>query len=266
MTRGKPEPGFEVEYIGDLFPHQEDKAEFGFRPLDVLLVDEVDVEDRLKPVAEINRHSGEESSEERLTDEEFSEEIEEDVWLASRYVQEGFDISNSPSVPWDEESYPAIQREFSQASISLDDDFIGFLQLLDDAFSEFETDFSYILTPREKDDGLIRNRNVDDYIDTVTGRSVTAVPDIYGVNAVSLYPQSFNARLRLYSQEIVAPKNEEELRENPFDDGNLSRTVNLNYDEDPIERLEEDLEEQGFSTERSYLNPSIVPEEFRPSH
>ena len=81
--RGKPPLEFEIDYLGETFSGEEGKSSFGFRPLDVFLIDEIDSDDILEPRLIFYGDSGEE-----LVD----NMEEKDLLLASRYILEDFDI------------------------------------------------------------------------------------------------------------------------------------------------------------------------------
>lgn len=252
MVRGNSPLDFEIEHDGEVFATEQQKAEFGFRPLDVFLVDEVPGDDVLEPRVVFYGESSD----------ELIENIEDDILLASRYVREDFDIDNSVSVPWGIRDYPAVQREFSKASVNMDEDFKGFLQLLDDGFEDVDTEFVYRLESRENGN-VERSTDIEEYVENVSDRPLTAWPEIYGVNSVTLFPQSFKAVFTLYRQEVTAPRNEEAMRKHGIGGDEYWETVELNYDEDPIEALENSLEQQGFATERDYLPPSVAPSELQ---
>lgn len=252
MSRqGKPPIVFDLNHDGEVFPSRDEKEAFGFRPLDVFLVDEVS-DDILEPRVIFYGDSGE----------ELIENIQSDLLLASRYIREGFDIDNSFSIPWGAKDYPAVQREFSSASLDVSDDFRGLIQVIDDSFEDFDSEFMYKFNTRENGD-VNRFKDVEEYIDHVSSGPVTVWPDTYGVNSVEVYPQSFEAVITLYQQEVTAPRDTDELREHGIGGEENWETVQLNYDEDPIDDLEQSLERQGLGTRRDYLPQSVVPEELR---
>lgn len=250
MARRNSGLDFEIEQDGEIFPNKKQKEQFGFRPLDVFLVDEAPKDDVLEPRVVFYGESSE----------EIVENIEDDLLLASRYVLEGFDIDNSVSIPWGVKDYPAVQREFSEACISIDDDFKGFLQLIDDGFENFDKTLVYRLETR-KDGKVERSTEIDEYIDTVSEGPLDAWPDVYGLNSVRFSPESFKACFALYRQEVMVPQDEEVMRENGIGGEDYWETERLNYDEDPIDDLRESLERQGFSTETEYLPPTAAPSE-----
>ncbi|WP_414838089.1 hypothetical protein ACK3SF_01665 [Candidatus Nanosalina sp. VS9-1] len=253
MSRqGKPPVDFSIDYSGEIFPSREEKEAFGFRPLDVFLVDEVDSDDVLEPRVVFYGDSGE----------ELVEDMEKDLLLASRYVLEDFDLDNSVSVPWDADSYPVIQRELSPASVEVSDDFRGLMQILDEGFDDFDAEFMYKMTTRQNGN-VNRFMDVDSYTKHVSTGPVTVWPETFGVNSVTVFPQSFKAMITLYEQEVTAPRNEEEMRKHGIGGDEYWETIHLDYDEEPINALESSLQRQGLGTERDYLPPSVVPEEFR---
>lgn len=264
MSRqGKPPIDFEVNHEGELFPSQDDKEAFGFEPLEVFLVDDVDSDDVIEPriifygEAKTDQESGEEIS----PGEDLINNIEDDLLLASRYIRDDFDIDNSFSIPWGLKNYPRVQREFNRASIDVSDDFIGFVQLIDDTLEGTDSELMYRIDLRDK--GKVKRfKDVEEYTDFVSGGHVTAWPEIFGLNSVDFYPQSFKAVISLYQQEVTAPRNTGSDRYGITDEENWE-TINLNYDEEPIEELEESLQTQGLSTERDYFPPSVVPDEIQ---
>ena len=251
--RGKPPLEFEIDYLGETFSGEEGKSSFGFRPLDVFLIDEIDSDDILEPRLIFYGDSGEE-----LVD----NMEEKDLLLASRYILEDFDIENSVSIPWDEKSFPAVQRELSPANLEVSNDFRGLMELLDEGFADFDAEFMYKLTTRNNGD-VERFTDVNEYIDHVSSGPITIWPETFGVNTVTVYPQSFQAIISLYQQEVTAPRNEDELRKHGIGGDDYWETIELNYDEDPVEELEASLQRQGLGTDRDYLPQSVVPKEFR---
>lgn len=264
MSRqGKPPIDFKINSEGELFPSQDEKEAFGFEPLDVFLVDDVDSDDVLEPRIIFYGESkrGQEFGEEITAGEDLINNIEDDLLLVSRYIREDFDIDNSFSVPWGITDYPAVQREFNRASIDASDDFIGFIQLIDDALEVKNLELMYRIDVRDRGE-VKRFTDVEEYTEFVSGGHVTAWPDIFGLNSVDFYPQSFKAVISLYQQEVTAPKNTGSDRYGIMDEDGWEK-INLSYDEDPIEELERSIQAQGLSTERDYLPPSIAPEEFQ---
>jgi|GEM_PF-2523060 len=272
MANTNPSMDFSVEHEGEAFPTRDDKAEFGFQPLDLFLIDDLHDEQVERTIEDTDE---DDASHQRPVDnrlnptvvfegedtEDLIDELQKPLLLASRYEREGYGVGDNVGIPWRHRDFPAVQREFSEACIDLSDDFVGFVQLLEDGFEDFDTEFSYVLSPRDQG-RLERFTELDDYVDQVSGGAIVAFPEIYGIDCVKLRPENFEATLHLYQQEVTAPRQGRDIEE-IGEQERYGHTINLNYDEEPIDALEESLERHEFDTERDYHHPSIIPEEFQ---
>lgn len=259
MSRGKSSPQFKLEHDREIFSTADEREAFGFTPFDLFVTDEVPEDGVLDPRTVFYGADGG----------ELIEDIEDDMLLVCRYKNTEFDMENNAGVPWDAEAYPALQREFQPASVDVDDNFRGLLQIIDDGFEGFDTEYMYKFAVKEgglklSEGAVNRFTDVENYLDHISNGPVTVWPEVFGINSVSVHPQSFTAILDLYQQEVTAQRDDYEMREHGIG-GNDEywETVELNYDEDPVEALEASLERQGFETKRNYLPPSVVPEEIR---
>lgn len=258
MTPGKPSPQFSMEHRGEIFSSKDEREALGFTPLDLFLAKEVPDDGVFDPRTVFYGEDGD----------ELIEDIEEGNILVCRYKNEGFNMDEGIGVPWDVEAYPAFQRELHPASVAVDDNFRGLMQIIDESFEGFETDYMYKFkvekdSLEEGNHPVHRFTDTDDYMDYVSHGPVTVWPETLGINSVTVHPQSFTAVIHLYQQEVTVPPEEDELRKKGIGSGDYWETVRLNYDEEPIEDLEAGLERQGLRARRDYMPRTTFPEEIR---
>ncbi len=256
MRQGKPSPQFNVEYEGELFSTAKEREAFGFTPFDLFLVKDVSMDEVLDPSTVFYGEDGD----------ELIENIEEEKLLVCRYKSEEYDMDRGVGVPWGVEAYPAFQRELHPASVTVDDNFRGLMQIIDDSFEGFDTECMYEFNvDKDFSEGhsVHRFTDTENYMDHVSHGPVTVWPETFGINSVTIHPQSFTAEIHVYQQEVTVPPEKDELREKGIGSTDYWETVKLNYDEGPVEALEAGLERQGLRAERDHMPSTTFPEEIR---
>lgn len=215
----------EVGFEGEAFPSGDERRRFGYEPNTMYVLSEPgDVEDNQRfRGSSIDEILGE-------MDEAYLgfEYVNEDVWLdrAEEDEEEDEDLPNPRDVP-------VYQREAVPASFRPGDDHLEAMREIEE-MNRAVADSSFSLVFYNKG----RIRDIDRIGEKMSNTSLTAFPDIRGVQLVAYWPQNRQANLIQYSDKVQVP--EEPMGDERgalIDTEGDFRTVRYPRDEQAIQEL-----------------------------
>jgi hypothetical protein len=250
--REKFSPGFLISHSADeAFPTEDERSSLGYEPLDLFLSTELPQDSTLDPRLILGSDSAD----------ELIENLSADLYLVFRYTREDVDIETIEEIPGGERELPGIQREFYQASLRPDSDFVALAEILSDTVDEV-TGAEYMYSADPRGGGRTqRCRNFGEYLKVLEGQSLKVWPETYGINEIEIRPGRMRADMTLYQQEVQVHREEPEFRRRGIQDEeeDFWEEVELNYSESEIDEIEERLESEGFQVRREYLPKSVSP-------
>lgn len=238
----------EVSFEGEAYPSEDERRKLGYEPNRIYVLGE------LGEVGENQRFRG-------FSAEEVLDEME-DAFLGFEYVNGELMLEKGEEPPEGPEEVPLYQREAVPASLRPGDEWEDALREIEDMNSSVaDSSFSVVFYNEN------RVHDVDRLGDEMQNTSVSAFPDIRGVQLVAYWPQTKQANLIQYSDEVHVP--EEPLGDERgalIDHEGNFRTVEYPRDEEGIRRLLQQHDDWNITknTLGSHeLPPEIFMEEFQ---
>lgn len=239
-------PGFSITHsIPEIFPSRGEFETFGYEPLDVYLTEDID-ETTLYDARTFME--GEESQ-------EFFDNFRDDYMLVFRYVREDVDPVRDADLP-ENPDMPAFKAESYPVSLRPDKDMLDLENLISEASDPISDSFySQALDITEKDDTR-RYKDPEGYIDVASDSEIILTPETYGLSEVELNPGNASAMMFIYEDETRVPSKKQGFRnygidEDPFE----TETVEVNREDEEIDRVAEDLRSIGFEVKRALIPP-----------
>ncbi|MFB6174665.1 MAG: hypothetical protein ABEJ87_01670 [Candidatus Nanohalobium sp.] len=238
----------EVSFEGEAYPSEDERIEFGYEPNRVYIL------------------SGSEKVQDKqhfrgFSTEEILEELDE-AFLGFEYVNGDMLVDEDENPSGGPGDVPLYQREAVPAELRPGDEWEEALREIESMNSSVaDSSFSVVFYNDN------RVHDVDRLGDEIQNTSVSAFPDIRGLQLVAYWPQTKQANLIQYSDEVHVP--EEPLGDERgalIDHEGDFRTVEYPRDEEGIRRLLQQHEDWNITknTLGSHeLPPEIFMEEFQ---
>lgn len=233
----------EVSFEGEAYPSEDERRKFGYEPNRVYILSEGG------GVEENQRFRG-------FSTDEILGELD-DAYLGFEYANSDLMLEKGEEPPEEPGEVPVYQREAVPASVRPEDAWIEDMREIEDMNSSVADSSFTVVFYNES-----RVHDMDRIGEEMRNTSVTAFPDIKGVQLLAYWPKMNQANLLQYSDEVHVP--EEPLgdeRGAMIDQDSDFRTVKYPRDEESIEELLKQHEDWQI-TKNTLPSHNLPPEVF----